>query len=55
MERLGRRHPRLMTLQINGQTRTFEHLAALPDLITRLGLEPRMILIEHNGTALRRS
>jgi sulfur carrier protein len=44
-----------MTLQINGQTRTFEHLAALPDLITRLGLEPRMILIEHNGTALRRS
>lgn len=44
-----------MTLQINGQPRTFEHLATLLDLITRLALEPRMILIEHNGTALRRS
>jgi sulfur carrier protein len=46
-----------MTLHINGAPRTFEPtaLAGVPDLVIRLGLEPSMILIEHNGCALRRS
>ena len=44
-----------MTLHINGERRTFESLADLPNLVALLDLEPRMILIEHNGIALRRS
>jgi thiamine biosynthesis protein ThiS len=30
-------------------------LKTLADLVTALGLEPRMILIEHNGQATRRA
>lgn len=44
-----------MTLHINGTPRSFETLYGIHDLVARLGLEPRMILVEHNGTALRRS
>jgi len=30
-------------------------LKTLPDLVAALGLEPRMILLEHNGQATRRA
>lgn len=43
-----------MTLHINGEPRDFTGLQTLPELVAALGLEPRMILIEHNGTAHRR-
>ena len=44
-----------MNLIINTELRHIEgveHIAALP---AALGLEPKMILIEHNGTALLRT
>ena len=44
-----------MTLHINGTPHSLETLHGIHDLVARLGLEPSMILIEHNGTALRRS
>ena len=44
-----------MKLQINGESREFAELKILPDLVAVLGLEPSMILVEHNGLALHRS
>ncbi len=44
-----------MKLQINGESREFADLKNLPDLVAALGLEPSMILVEHNGLALHRS
>jgi sulfur carrier protein len=44
-----------MKIHINGDPRDFVDLKTLADLVTALGLEPRMILIEHNGQATRRA
>ena len=44
-----------MNIHINGDPRDFVDLKTLTDLVTTLGLEPRMILIEHNGQATRRA
>jgi len=44
-----------MKIHINGDPRDFVDLKTLTDLVTTLGLEPRMILIEHNGQATRRA
>ena len=44
-----------MKIQINGEPRDFADLKTLADLVASLGLEPRMILIEHNGQATRRA
>ncbi|MEN9469487.1 MAG: hypothetical protein RL630_1220 [Verrucomicrobiota bacterium] len=44
-----------MKIHINGDPRDFGDLKTLTDLVTALGLEPRMILIEHNGQATRRA
>ena len=44
-----------MKLHINGEPRDFADLKILPDLVAALGLEPSMILIEHNGIAPRRA
>ena len=43
-----------MKIQINGDPRDFADLKTLADLVAALGLEPRMILLEHNGQATRR-
>jgi len=44
-----------MKIQINGEPRDFANLKTLSDLVAALGLEPRMILLEHNGQATRRA
>jgi thiamine biosynthesis protein ThiS len=44
-----------MNILINGETRQFEESKTITGLVSGLGLEPKMILIEHNGTALHRS
>ena len=44
-----------MKILINGDTRQFEESKTITGLVDDLGLEPKMILIEHNGTALHRS
>lgn len=44
-----------MKLHINGEPRDFADVKNLPELVTELGLEPSMILIEHNGIAPRRA
>ena len=44
-----------MNILINGETRQFEESKTITGLVDDLGLEPKMILIEHNGIALHRS
>ena len=44
-----------MNILINGETRQFEESKTITGLVANLGLEPKMVLIEHNGTALHRS
>jgi thiamine biosynthesis protein ThiS len=44
-----------MNILINGETRQFEESKTITALVAELSLEPKMVLIEHNGTALHRS
>lgn len=44
-----------MKILINGETHQFEESKTITGLVADLALEPKMILIEHNGTALHRS
>ena len=44
-----------MKILINGETRQLEESKTIAALVADLGLEPKMVLIEHNGTALHRS
>jgi sulfur carrier protein len=44
-----------MKILINGEKRQFEESKTVTGLVDDLGLEPKMILIEHNGIALHRS
>jgi sulfur carrier protein len=44
-----------MKILINSDTRQFEESKTITGLVDDLGLEPKMILIEHNGIALHRS
>jgi thiamine biosynthesis protein ThiS len=44
-----------MKILINGETRQFEESKTITGLVAELSLEPKMVLIEHNGTALHRS
>ena len=44
-----------MELLINGEKRAVNGAKNITDVVAEHGLEPKMVLIEHNGTALRRS
>jgi sulfur carrier protein len=44
-----------MNILINGETRQLEESKTITGLVDELNLEPKMVLIEHNGTALHRS
>jgi sulfur carrier protein len=44
-----------MKIVINGETRQFKESKTITGLVDDLGLEPKMVLIEHNGIALHRS
>ncbi len=43
-----------MTIQLNGEPREFEQVRTIADLVGTLDLPAASLLIEHNGTALRR-
>jgi thiamine biosynthesis protein ThiS len=43
-----------MTLTINGESRELEDVATLADVLDRLGLDPRTVVVEHNRAIIRR-
>ena len=45
---------RPVILTVNGDRRTVAHGATIADLLRELDLDPRMIVVEHNGEILRR-
>jgi thiamine biosynthesis protein ThiS len=42
-----------IALVVNGAERRIPAGSSLADLLTGLGLDPRVVVIEHNGTILR--
>lgn len=42
-----------MQLTVNGAPRTAEHGETVAGLLAGLGLDPRMVVVERNGTILR--
>ncbi len=43
-----------ITLQVNGHAQSCPPHTCLPDLLTQLGFNPRLIAIEYNGEILHR-
>lgn len=43
-----------MKLTVNGESRTFESVATLTDLLAALGLDARAVVVEHNRAIVRR-
>lgn len=43
-----------IALQVNGETRTCPPDTTLPQLLERLGLNPRLLAVEYNGEILHR-
>lgn len=43
-----------MDIQVNGKSLNFSSTKKLPDLLTEMGLNPRLIAIEYNGEILHR-
>jgi sulfur carrier protein len=54
MERLGSGAPYRMTISLNGEVEDARSARTVQELVERLGLHPKTVLIEHNGTALHR-
>lgn len=46
--------PNTITLQVNGEPRTCPLDVTLPELLTQLGLNPRLVAVEYNGEILHR-
>lgn len=44
----------LITLQVNGEPRHCSAETLLPDLLTQLGMNPRLVAVEYNGEILHR-
>ena len=45
----------MITLQVNGKSVELDRETPLLDYIEKLGVNPRAIAVEHNGTILERS
>lgn len=43
-----------ITLQVNGETRNCPSQMLIPDLLTQLGFNPRLVAVEYNGEILHR-
>ena len=43
-----------ITIQVNGEAQTCTAQTLLPDLLTQLDLNPRLIAVEYNGEILHR-
>lgn len=46
--------PEQIKLQVNGEIHTCAPQTTLPQLLTQLGLNPRLLAIEYNGEILHR-
>jgi thiamine biosynthesis protein ThiS len=44
-----------MKILLNGEMHEFEETKTITGLVSALSLEPKMVLIEHNGLALHRA
>ncbi|ABA87869.1 thiamin biosynthesis sulfur carrier protein [Syntrophotalea carbinolica DSM 2380] len=44
----------MLTLTVNGKTRTYHNLASLSDLLQQLQFDPERVAIEYNGTIVTR-
>nr|WP_315862831.1 sulfur carrier protein ThiS [Trichothermofontia sichuanensis] len=44
----------MIAIQVNGEPKTCPSQTTLPDLLTQLGLNPRLIAVEYNGEILHR-
>lgn len=45
----------MKTIRVNGDERTLTQAATVGEAVDELGLPAPTVLVEHNGTALRRS
>ena len=45
----------MIGLQVNGKPVELEHPTPLLDYLDRLGLEPRAVAVEHNGSIIERA
>jgi thiamine biosynthesis protein ThiS len=45
----------MISLQINGKTVELEHPTRLLDYLDQLGVNPRAVAVEHNGTIIERA
>ena len=43
-----------ITVQVNGETHNFATSMSLPELLTQIGMNPRLIAVEYNGEILHR-
>lgn len=53
--RLGAPTILIMKILLNGEMREFEETKNIKDIVSALSLEPKVVLIEHNGLALHRA
>ncbi len=44
----------MIELQVNGESQTYPIGTSLPDLLTQIGLNPRLVAVEYNGEILPR-
>jgi sulfur carrier protein len=44
----------MIELQVNGESQTYPIGTILPDLLTQIGLNPRLVAVEYNGEILPR-
>ena len=44
----------LVTLQVNGETKTCRSSTFLPDFLVQIGLNPKLVAVEYNGEILAR-
>jgi sulfur carrier protein len=44
----------MIELQVNGEPHTYSIGTTLPDLLTQIGLNPRLVAVEYNGEILPR-
>jgi thiamine biosynthesis protein ThiS len=45
----------MISLRINGKTVELEHPTRLLEYLDRLGVNPRAVAVEHNGTIIERA
>ena len=43
-----------ISVQINGETHNFANTLFLPELLTQIGMNPRLVAVEYNGEILHR-